>query len=39
VKVIGEAEEADDRTTVNLLDELNDGFEAHLWMLKAWQVE
>jgi len=39
LKVIAEAEEADDRTTVNLMDELNDGFEAHLWMLKAWQVE
>ncbi len=31
------AEAAGDRTTVNLLDGINDGLEAHLWMLKAWQ--
>ncbi|MBN1311345.1 MAG: DNA starvation/stationary phase protection protein [Anaerolineae bacterium] len=31
------AEEADDRPTVNLLDGIHDGLQAHLWMLKAWQ--
>jgi starvation-inducible DNA-binding protein len=33
------AEEADDRTTVNLLDEIHDSLEGHLWMLKAWQAK
>jgi starvation-inducible DNA-binding protein len=33
------AEGLDDRTTVNLLDEVRDGLEAHLWMLKAWQAK
>jgi starvation-inducible DNA-binding protein len=33
------AEEADDRTTANLLDEIHDGLEGHLWMLKAWQAK
>jgi starvation-inducible DNA-binding protein len=32
------AEDAVDRTTANLLDEVKDGLEAHLWMLKAWQA-
>lgn len=32
-----EAEDAEDRTTVNLLDEVKDGLEAHIWMLKAWE--
>lgn len=35
---IEEAEDAVDRTTANLLDEIKDGLEAHLWMLKAWQA-
>ena len=33
------AEKAGDRTTVNLLDGIHDGLEAHLWMLKAWQAD
>ncbi|MFP3852950.1 MAG: Dps family protein, partial [Anaerolineales bacterium] len=33
------AEAADDRTTTNLLDDIHDGLEAHLWMLKAWLGE
>jgi starvation-inducible DNA-binding protein len=33
------AEGVDDRTTTNLLDEIHDGLEGHLWMLKAWQAE
>jgi len=32
------AEKADDRTTVNMLDEIHDGLEGHLWMLEAWQA-
>ena len=32
-------ENAEDRTTVNLLDEIHDGLEAHLWMLAAWQAK
>lgn len=35
--VIEMAEEAEDRTTTNLLDDVKDGLEAHLWMLKAWE--
>ena len=31
------AESDEDRTTANMLDEIKDGLEAHLWMLKAWQ--
>ena len=30
------AEGSDDRTTVNILDEIRDGLEADLWMLKTW---
>ncbi|MGD8633807.1 MAG: DNA starvation/stationary phase protection protein [Anaerolineales bacterium] len=33
------AEDAEDRTSVNLLDEIRDGLEAHLWMLVAWQAK
>jgi starvation-inducible DNA-binding protein len=33
------AEGEDDRTTTNLLDEIHDGLEGHLWMLKAWQAK
>ncbi len=33
---IEKAEEAGDRTTANVLDEVRDGLEADLWMLKAW---
>lgn len=29
------AERVDDRTRTNLLDEIHDGLEGHLWMLKA----
>jgi starvation-inducible DNA-binding protein len=32
------AEDAEDRTTVNMLDEIHDGLEGHLWMLKSWQA-
>jgi starvation-inducible DNA-binding protein len=35
-ETIGLAEGADDRTTVNILDEIRDGLEADLWMLKTW---
>jgi len=35
--IIEEAEETADRTTVNLLDDIKDGLEGHLWMLKSWQ--
>jgi starvation-inducible DNA-binding protein len=38
-KAIEASEAVDDRTTVNLLDEIHDGLEAHLWMLAAWQAE
>lgn len=37
--VIEEAEGVEDRTTTNLLDEVKDGLEAHLWMLKAWEAK
>jgi len=33
---IGRAEDAGDRTTVNILDAIRDGLEADLWMLKTW---
>ncbi len=33
---IGAAEEEGDRTTANILDEIRDGLEADLWMLKSW---
>lgn len=39
LEVIAAGEAADDRTTVNLLDDIRDGFEGHLWMLKAWLKE
>lgn len=32
------AEAEADRTTVNMLDDIHDGLEAHLWMLKAWKA-
>ncbi|MFO8035679.1 MAG: DNA starvation/stationary phase protection protein [Anaerolineales bacterium] len=35
--IIEKAEDAEDRTTTNLLDDIKDGLEAHLWMLKAWE--
>jgi starvation-inducible DNA-binding protein len=37
--MIASAEKEDDRTTVNLLDEIRDGLAGHLWMLKAWSKE
>lgn len=36
-RLIQEAEEADDRGTVNLLDALRDAIEKDLWMLAAWR--
>ncbi|MFW6205694.1 MAG: Dps family protein [Gemmatimonadota bacterium] len=38
-KVIEAAEAADDRGTANLLDEVNDGIEMDIWMLKAWKKQ
>lgn len=35
LSAIETAEAAGDRTTVNLLDELRDGIEGHLWMIEA----
>jgi starvation-inducible DNA-binding protein len=37
--VIEAAEDAGDRGTANLLDELRDGMEKDLWMLGAWRRE
>lgn len=37
VDAIADAEAADDRTTVNLLDGINDQLAGHVWMFKAWQ--
>lgn len=37
LKAISVAEKAEDRTTTNLLDDVHDGLEAHLWMLKSWK--
>jgi starvation-inducible DNA-binding protein len=34
--IIESAEAGDDRTTVNLLDEIRDGVEADRWMLQQW---
>lgn len=34
--VIENAEESGDRTTANILDDVRDGLEADLWMLKQW---
>lgn len=39
VDMIADAEEANDRTTFNLLDGIHDGFEGHMWMLKSWLDE
>ena len=39
MKVIETAEAADDRGTANLLDEVNDGIEMDIWMLKAWKKQ
>ena len=36
VQVIERAEEAGDRTTANLLDDVHDGIEASAWMLRAF---
>lgn len=33
------AEEAGDRGTANLLDDLRDGMEKELWMLRSWKNE
>jgi DNA-binding ferritin-like protein len=37
--VIEAAESAGDRGTANLLDELRDGIEKDVWMLRAWRRE
>ena len=37
LNAISAAEKAGDRTTTNLLDDVHDGLEAHLWMLKSWK--
>ncbi len=38
-QVIDAAEDAGDRGTANLMDDLRDGMEKDLWMLKAWRKE
>jgi starvation-inducible DNA-binding protein len=38
-EAIDAAEEAGDRGTANLLDDLRDGLEKDLWMLRAWKTE
>ena len=37
--VLGEAEDAGDRGTANLLDALRDALEKDVWMLRAWGEE
>lgn len=37
--VIAAAEDADDRGTANLLDDLSDGIEMDMWMLRAWKKQ
>lgn len=37
--VITAAENVDDRGTANLLDDLRDGIEMDIWMLKAWKKQ
>jgi starvation-inducible DNA-binding protein len=37
--VLDTAEDADDRGTANLLDDLRDGMEKDLWMLRSWKKE
>jgi starvation-inducible DNA-binding protein len=38
-EIIGDAEAAADRGTVNLLDDLLDGMQKDIWMLGAWKGE
>jgi starvation-inducible DNA-binding protein len=38
-RLIETAEEADDRGTANLLDDVRDGIEKDLWMLDTWRKE
>lgn len=38
-EVIETAEDADDRGTANLLDDLRDGMEKNLWMLRSWKKQ
>ena len=38
-EVINAAEDAGDRSTTTLLDDVIDSLEAHLWMLKAWEAK
>lgn len=38
-RLIETAEEADDRGTANLLDDLRDGIEKDVWMLETWRKE
>lgn len=37
--VIETAEEVEDRGTANLLDDLRDGMEKNLWMLRSWKKQ
>lgn len=37
--VVEAAEDAGDRGTANLLDDLRDGMEKDLWMLRSWKAE
>jgi starvation-inducible DNA-binding protein len=37
--VLDAAEDAGDRGTANLLDDLRDGLEKDMWMFRAWQKE
>ncbi len=37
--VIEKTESAEERTTTNLLDDVKDGLEAHLWMLEVWKAK
>ncbi|MGD2067488.1 MAG: Dps family protein [Gemmatimonadota bacterium] len=38
-QLVETADEAGDRGTANLLDDLRDGMEKDLWMLRAWKKE
>ncbi len=38
-QLLATAEENDDRGTANLLDDLRDGMEKDLWMLRTWKNE
>ena len=38
-KVVAAAEEAGDRGTANLMDDLRDAMEKDMWMLRTWKKE